>query len=139
MQGYRQCAPCSLSCCTAILFNQINPWAWRLVPPVLVHPPRVMSSPPLPDAVPDDEGRFLVAVTFRIGRFGVPVITEFISPGPRTIVMRIVDGEGSGSLVETHATPLGPDRDRRPLTAVLEAVIAHPDPTGYRAFDAPLP
>jgi hypothetical protein len=87
----------------------------------------------------DDEGRFLVAVTFRIGRFGVPVITEFISPGPRTIVMRIVDGEGSGSLVETHATPLGPDRDRRPLTAVLEAVIAHPDRTGYRAFDAPLP
>ena len=26
-------------------------------------------------------------------------------PEPRTIVMRIVDGEGSGSVVETHATP----------------------------------
>ncbi|MDT5233174.1 MAG: hypothetical protein QOE94_3659 [Mycobacterium sp.] len=55
-----------------------------------------------------------------------PVIAEFTSPGPRTIFMRIVDGEGSGSLVETHATPLGPDRDGRPRTAVLES--------GHRAF-----
>ncbi len=47
-------------------------------------------------------------MTFHIGRFGVPVIAEFTAPEPRTIVMRIVDGEGTGSVVETHATPVGP-------------------------------
>ena len=55
-------------------------------------------------------------VTFHIGRFGVPVVAEFTSPEPRTVVMRIIDGEGAGSVVETHATP------RRA-----------PDPTGCRA------
>ena len=38
---------------------------------------------------------FLVAVTFRIGRLGVPVIAKFTCPDARTIVMRIVDGRGS--------------------------------------------
>jgi hypothetical protein len=41
--------------------------------------------------------------------------------------MRIIDGEGRGSVVETHATPLGPGRDGLPRTAVVEAVIAHSD------------
>ncbi len=61
----------------------------------------------------------------------MPVIAEFTSPEPRTIVMRIVDGEGAGSVVETHATPLGPGPDGRPRTAVLEAVIAHSDRPGF--------
>lgn len=81
--------------------------------------------------VPEELDRFLVAVTFRIGRVGVPVVAEFISPEPRTILMRIVDGEGTGSVVETHATPLGPGLDGRPRTAVLEAVIAHSDRPGF--------
>ena len=34
------------------------------------------------------------------------------------------DGEGQGSVVETHATPLGPDDRGRPRTAVIEAVVA---------------
>jgi hypothetical protein len=68
----------------------------------------------------------LCSNTFQSDQLRVPVIAEFTSPGPRTIFMRIVDGEGSGSLVETHATPLGPDRDERPRTAVLES--------GHRAF-----
>ena len=41
--------------------------------------------------------------------------------------MRIVDGEGQGSVVETHATPLGAGPDGLPRTAVVEAVIAHSD------------
>ena len=45
------------------------------------------------------------------------MVAEFTSPQPRTIVMRIVDGEGTGSVVETHATPVGPGADRRPRTA----------------------
>lgn len=72
-----------------------------------------------------------MAVTFRMGRLGVPVIAEFVSPEPRTILMRIVDGEGSGSVVETHATPLGPGPDGLPRTAVIEAVIAHSDRPGF--------
>ena len=66
-----------------------------------------------------------------MGRLGVPVIAEFTSPEPRTIVMRIIDGEGAGSVVETHATPMGPGPDGRPRTAVIEAVVAHSDRTGF--------
>ena len=59
-------------------------------------------------------------------------IAEFTSPEARTIVMRILDGEGAGSVVETHATPIGSDSDNRPRTAVIEAVIAHSDRTGFK-------
>jgi hypothetical protein len=45
--------------------------------------------------------------------------------------MRIVDGEGTGSVVETHATPVGPGADGLPRTAVLEAVVAHSDRPGF--------
>jgi hypothetical protein len=41
--------------------------------------------------------------------------------------MRIIDGEGQGSVVETHCTPVGYSRDGLPMTAVVEAVIAHSD------------
>ncbi len=72
-----------------------------------------------------------MAVTFRIGRLGVPVIAEFTSPEPRTLTMRIIDGEGSGSVVETHATPNGSGPDGRPRSTVIEAVIAHSDRPGF--------
>ena len=50
----------------------------------------------------------MVDVTFRLSRtWGVPVRAEFTCPDARTIVMHIVDGEGTASVVETHATPLG--------------------------------
>jgi hypothetical protein len=74
----------------------------------------------------------MVAVTFRIGRVGVPTVAEFSSPEARTIVMRIVDGEGVGSVVETHATPVGLGPDRLPRTAVIEATVAHSDRTGFQ-------
>ena len=73
-----------------------------------------------------------MAVTFRMGRLGAPVIAEFSCPEPRTIVMHIVDGEGAGSVVETHATPIGTGPDGRPRTAVIEAVIAVSDLSGFR-------
>jgi hypothetical protein len=87
----------------------------------------VLSAPAADDELPDELDRFLVAVTFRMGRFGVPVIAEFTCPGPRIVVMRIIDGEGEGSVVETHGTPVGRGRDGLPRTAVVEAVIAHSD------------
>ena len=101
--------------------------ARRLVSPLLVHAAGGAQRTADDYDVAEESDRFLVAVTFRIGRLGVPVVAEFTSPEPRTIVMRIVDGEGAGSVVETHATPVGPGPDGRPRTAVLEAVIAHSD------------
>ena len=81
-----------------------------------------------------DEGSdvFTTAVTFHFGRIGMPVLAEFTVPEPRTIVMRIVKGDAAGSVVETHATPLGPGPDGRPRTAVIEAVIASSDRAGFQ-------
>lgn len=46
--------------------------------------------------------------------------------------MHITDGEGQGSVVETHATPLGADHDGRPRTRVTEAVIATSHRPGFK-------
>jgi hypothetical protein len=74
---------------------------------------------------------FQVAVTFRMGRLGMSVVAEFSAPEARTIVMRIVDGDAAGSVVETHATPIGPGPDGKARTAVIEAVIAQSDRVGF--------
>jgi hypothetical protein len=114
-----------------IIANRMDPWHGSWFHPYSFARLEVLTSPPVDDDLPEEFDRFLVAVTFRIGRLGIPVVAEFTSPEPRTIVMRIVDGEGSGSVVETHATPLGPGRDGLPRTAVLEAVVAHSDRPGF--------
>jgi hypothetical protein len=81
----------------------------------------------------EDEG-FTVDVSFKVaGRLVVPVRAVFTAPEPRTVVMRITRGEGEGSVVETHATPLGPDELGRPRTAVIEAVVAASDRRGFAA------
>lgn len=113
-----------------IIANRLDPWHGAWFHPYSFTQLDVLSAPAV-DAR-EDADRFLVAVTFRMGRLGVPVIAEFTAPEPRTIVMRIVDGEGTGSVVETHATPLGPGPDGRPRTAVIEAVVAQSDRTGFR-------
>jgi hypothetical protein len=114
-----------------IIANRMDPWHGSWFHPYSFTRLEVIDAPPAADDVPDDLDRFLVAVTFRIGRLGVPVVAEFTSPEPRTILMRVVDGEGTGSVVETHATPLGEGADGLPRTAVLEAVIAHSDRPGF--------
>ncbi|GAY17081.1 DUF5914 domain-containing protein [Mycobacterium sp. shizuoka-1] len=113
-----------------VIANRLDPWHGAWFHPYSFTQLEVLSAPPVDAA--DDTDRFLVAVTFRMGRLGVPVIAEFTAPEPRTIVMRIVDGEGTGSVVETHATPIGPGLDGRPQTAVIEAVVAQSDRTGFR-------
>jgi hypothetical protein len=61
-----------------------------------------------------------VRVSVRVlGPLAVEVDATFHCPDPRTIVMTIIEGEGVGSVVETHATPIGPGR-----TAVIEATLA---------------
>lgn len=75
-----------------------------------------------------EQGRLLVRVVYGItNRMGIEVDATFHCPDPRTITMTIVGGEGSGSVVETHATPL--DRDR---TAIIEATLATSDRPGFR-------
>jgi|GEM_PF-207041 len=63
-------------------------------------------------------------------RVAGPVVMEvdvtFHCPDPRTIVMTIVDGEGVGSVVETHATPVGPGQTR-----IIEATLATSDRKGF--------
>lgn len=114
-----------------IIANRMDPWHGSWFHPYSFARLEVLTSPPADDDVSEELDRFLVAVTFRLGRLGIPVVAEFTSPEPRTIVMRILDGEGSGSVVETHATPLGPGPDGLPRTAVLEAVVAHSDRPGF--------
>ena len=53
--------------------------------------------------------------------------------------MRILDGEGAGSVVETHATPLGRGPDGRPRTAVIEAVVADSGRPGFAVARAAAP
>jgi isorenieratene synthase len=67
-------------------------------------------------------------VAYRVaGPVVVEVDARFATPDPRTIVMTIVGGEGKGSVVETHATPMGPGR-----TALIEATLATSERAGFR-------
>lgn len=114
-----------------VIANRLDPWHGSWFHPYSFARLEVLSAPPADDELPEELDRLLVAVTFKIGRLGVPVVAEFTSPEPRTILMRIIEGEGTGSVVETHATPLGAGPDGRPRTAVLEAVVAHSDRPGF--------
>ena len=62
-----------------------------------------------------------------VGRVVAETDATFHSPEPRSIVMTIVEGEGTGSVVETHATPIEPG-----LTMVVEATLATSDRPGFR-------
>ncbi|MBW0129776.1 DUF5914 domain-containing protein [Pseudonocardia oceani] len=113
-----------------VLANRLDPWHGAWFHPYSFANLRVVSAPPM--ECTEAEDRFLVEVTFTLGRrLGVPVKAAFTCPDPRTITMEIVDGEGTGSVVETHAPPLRPGLDGLPRTAVIEAVVAHSDRPGF--------
>ncbi|HKN95583.1 MAG TPA: DUF5914 domain-containing protein, partial [Pseudonocardiaceae bacterium] len=114
-----------------IVANRLDPWHGSWFHPYSFTRLAVLDAPAEVD-VADADDRFLVSVTFRaLPGFGVPVRAEFRCPEPRTVVMRIVEGEGAGSVVETHATPRGRGPDGRPRTAVIEAVVAGSDRRGF--------
>jgi nitrite reductase/ring-hydroxylating ferredoxin subunit len=108
-----------------IIANRLDPWHGAWFHPYSFTRLDVLSTPT------EDDDRFLVEVTFRMSRFGVPVIAEFTTPEARTVVMRIVEGEGTGSVVETHATPIGLGPDGLPRVAVIEATIASSSRPGF--------
>ncbi|MFJ9550489.1 DUF5914 domain-containing protein [Streptomyces erythrochromogenes] len=111
-----------------VVANRLDPWHGAWFHPYSFVDLTVVGSP----GGSDTEDRFAVDVSFKVaGRLVVPVRAVFTAPGPRTVVMRITEGEGAGSVVETHATPLGPDERGRPRTAVTEAVVAASDRRGF--------
>ncbi|WP_030769917.1 DUF5914 domain-containing protein [Streptomyces sp. NRRL F-2664] len=111
-----------------VIANRLDPWHGAWLHPYSFVDLTVLGSPGGVDS-PD---RLDVEVSFKVaGRLVVPVRATFTAPGPRTVIMRITEGEGAGSTVETHATPLAPDERGRPRTAVIEAVVAASDRPGF--------
>ncbi|MFC9806218.1 DUF5914 domain-containing protein [Streptomyces griseoaurantiacus] len=113
-----------------VVANRLDPWHGAWFHPYSFVDLTVVS---VPDPGREDgEDTLVVDVAFKVtGRLVVPVRAEFTAPGPRTVVMRITEGEGRGSVVETHATPLGADGRGRPRTAVVEAVVAVSERRGF--------
>ncbi|WP_189295681.1 DUF5914 domain-containing protein [Streptomyces cinerochromogenes] len=117
-----------------VVANRLDPWHGAWLHPYAFADLTVVGSPGAGAAAGGDPSQgpvgctddaFTVDVSFKLaGRLVVPVRAVFTAPEPRTVVMRITEGEGAGSVVETHATPLGPDALGRPRTAVTEAVLA---------------
>ena len=91
-----------------ILANRLDPWHGVHFHPHSFARLRVLEESP---------ESILLRVSYRIaGRVAMEVDATFDCPSRRVIVMTIVRGEGEGSLVETHATPID---DKR--CAVIEA------------------
>jgi isorenieratene synthase len=97
-----------------VLANRLDPWHG-----VHYHPHSFARL----KIIEQHEDSITARVVYRLfGRFGIEVDARFHCPDPRTIVMTIVAGEGTGSVVETHATPIESGR-----TAVIEATLATSD------------
>ena len=102
-----------------ILANRLDPWHG-----VHYHPHSFMRLRVLEAS--EEVLRLRVAYKV-VGPLAVEVDATFHCPDARTIVMTVVDGEGTGSVVETHATPISPGR-----TAVIEATLATSDRPGFK-------
>lgn len=102
-----------------LLANRLDPWHGVHFHPHTFRRLRVVERR-------DDE--ITVRVAFKVaGRFAVEVDARFHCPEPRTIVMTIVEGDGAGSVVETHATPINDTH-----CAVIEATLASSDRPQFR-------
>jgi isorenieratene synthase len=102
-----------------VIANRLDPWHGAHFHPYSFAALTVIGS---------DDDVLKVRVAKRlVGRLCVETDATFHSPEPRTIVMTIVEGEGKGSVVETHATPIEPGR-----TAIVEATLATSEREGFR-------
>lgn len=123
-----------------VVANRLDPWHGAWLHPYSFTDLTVLSTPEDDGDGSEAGDGFAVDVSFKVaGRAVVPVRAVFTAPEPRTVVMRITEGEGRGSVVETHATPLGHDGRGRPRTAVVEAVVAASDRPGFAAARAAAP
>ncbi|MEW2456796.1 DUF5914 domain-containing protein [Streptomyces albus] len=113
-----------------VVANRLDPWHGAWFHPYAFVDLTVVGSP----GPGGEDDSFTVDVSFKVaGRLVVPVRAVFTAPGPRAVLMRITEGEGVGSVVETHATPVGADAAGRPRTAVVEAVVATSERPGFAA------
>ena len=109
-----------------IIANRLDPWHGSWFHPYAFSHLTVDESQSTPD-------RLVVDVAYRINRtLGVPVRADFTTPDARTIVMTILEGEGAGSVVETHATPQLLAARGRVRTMMIEATIAYSDRSGFQ-------
>lgn len=121
-----------------VVANRLDPWHGSWFHPYSFVDLTVAREPRGDEG--DENDAFVVDVSFRVaGRLVVPVRAEFTAPEPRTVVMRITDGEGATSVVETHATPLTAADADRPRTAVIEAVVAASERRGFALARAAAP
>ena len=101
-----------------IVANRLDPWHGTHYHPHSFATLRVTEK---------DLDRIALRVAYRaLGRMVVEVDCTFHAPTRRSIVMTITGGDGVGSVVETHATPIGPGR-----AAVIEATLATSDRKGF--------
>ena len=102
-----------------IIANRLDPWHG-----VHYHPHSFKRLKVI--ALEDD--RLVARVVYGISDgLGFEVDARFHCADPRTIVMTIVAGEYTGTVVETHATPLEAGR-----TAIIEATLFTSDRSGFR-------
>jgi isorenieratene synthase len=110
-----------------VIANRLDPWHGVHFHPHSFRRLQVLEQP---------EDEITVRVAFGVlGPLSVEVDARFHCPDPRTIVMTIVDGDGRGSVVETHATPIAAGR-----CAVIETTLATSDrrPFGLALRAAPV-
>ncbi len=102
-------------CSTAdVLQNRLDPWHGAHFHPHSFGRLAILSR---------SDDAITVRVVYRIaGPIGMEVDARFDCPDARTIVMTIVAGDGVGSIVETHASPIDDER-----TAIVEATLATSD------------
>jgi hypothetical protein len=107
-----------------VIANRLDPWHGVHFHPYAFHDLVVTDS--------TDEGIDL-QVSYRISpKLRMRVGARFECPEPNTIVMTITSGEGVGSVVETHATPLVyASPTQKPQTAIIEATLATSDRPGF--------
>lgn len=103
-----------------VLANRLDPWHGRHFHPYAFAALEVLER--------SDEELVLRVEKRVLGPLRVAVEASFRCPDARTIAMTIRRGEGAGSVVETHATPLADGR-----TAIVEANLATSARAGFRA------
>ena len=108
-----------------VIANRLDPWHGSWLHPYAFSHLRV------DDAASTDRParrRRRLPARAHLGRAGA---RRLLLPGRADDVMQITEGEGAGSVVETHATPLGADEHGAPVTQVTEATIAYSDRAGF--------
>ncbi|MCC6874725.1 MAG: Rieske (2Fe-2S) protein, partial [Sandaracinaceae bacterium] len=97
-----------------VLANRLDPWHGAHF-----HPHSFLRL----SVIDEDDRQITVRVVYKVlGPLAMEVDARFDCPDPRTVVMTIVAGDGAGSVVETHATPIDDAH-----TAIVEATLATSD------------